>query len=253
MHAMLINTIYLFIQTWDVTALPGVHEAMPLKWSQYTITFDANDHPISTRTVGRVPLLCTPTINNIGVSKMLVDGGAGLNVLSVETFELMQVPYERLMPTRPFSGVTKGTMMPIGQVSLPVTFGTRGNYCTELIDFDVAHIDLPYNAILGYPALAKFMAATHHAYNLVKLPGSNGTITVRGDEWAAVSTLEHTYREAAAAYPADEDDVEPLAEPSRKKPQFSSPRTATKKIPLDATDANGSWATITIGGSLPAK
>ena len=45
---------------------------------------------------------------------------------------------------------------------------------------DVAHIGLPYNAILGYPALAKFIAVTHHAYNLVKIPGTGGTIVVRG-------------------------------------------------------------------------
>jgi hypothetical protein len=52
--------------------------------------------------------------------------------------------------------------MPIGQVLLPVTFGTWGNYRTKSLDFNVAYIALPYNAILGYPALAKFMAATHH-------------------------------------------------------------------------------------------
>jgi hypothetical protein len=127
-------------------------------------------------------------VNNVAVYKMLIDGGAGLNVLSVETFEKMQVPYECLMPTRPFSGVTLGTTIPIGQVCLPVTFDTHENYRTELIDFDVAHIDLPYNAILGYPALAKFMAVTHHAYNLVKLPGHNGTITIHGDMKAVVPT-----------------------------------------------------------------
>ena len=84
-------------------------------------------------------------------------------------FDQMQVPYERLMPTKPFTGVTAGTTTPIGQVSLPVTFGTRSNYRTELIDFDVANLGLPYKAILGYPALAKFMMVTHHAYNTVKL------------------------------------------------------------------------------------
>ena len=87
------------------------------------------------------------------------DGGAGLNVTSVETFEKLQVPYERLAPTRPFTGVTDGTTVPLGQVRLAVTFGTRHNYRTETLDFDVAHISLPYNAILGYPALAKFMAS----------------------------------------------------------------------------------------------
>jgi hypothetical protein len=171
-------------------------------------------------------------------------------VLSVETFEKMQVPYERLMPTRPFFGVTSGTTIPIRQVCLPVTFGTCENYHTELIDFDMAHIDLPYNAILGYPALAKFMVVTHHAYNLVKLPGRNGTITVHGDEKVAVCSLEYTYREAAAAYPADEDAVESLAEPTKKKQLFSQERAATKKVSLDAS---GSGATATIGVGLPPK
>jgi hypothetical protein len=38
---------------------------------------------------------------------------------------------------------------------------------------------LPYNVILAYPALARFMAATHHGFNVLKIPGTNGTITVR--------------------------------------------------------------------------
>ena len=80
------------------------------------------------------------------------------------------------MPSKPFAGVTDGLITPLGQVRLAVTFGTRENYRTELVDFNVAHIGLPYNAILGYPALAKFMAVTHHAYNLVKLPGCRGII-----------------------------------------------------------------------------
>jgi hypothetical protein len=37
---------------------------------------------------------------------------------------------------------------------MPVTFGTCGNYQTENITFDVAKIPLPYNGLLGQPALA---------------------------------------------------------------------------------------------------
>ena len=70
------------------------------------------------------------------------------------------------------------TTTPIGQVCLPVTFGERKNYRTELVDFDVMHIRLPYNAILRYLALAKFMVVTHHGYNVLKMPGSGGSITV---------------------------------------------------------------------------
>jgi hypothetical protein len=153
-----------------------------MKWSTCKIGFDEEDHPASTRGMGTIPLLCTPTINNIAVNRTLIDGGAGLNIISVEIFEKMQVPYHRLMPTRPFFGVAEGSTTPIGQVRLPVTFGTQDNYRTESLDFDVAFIALPYNAILGYPALARFMAAMHHGFNVLKILGANGTITVRCNE-----------------------------------------------------------------------
>jgi hypothetical protein len=99
--------------------------------------------------VGTIPIVCTPTINNIAVYRTLIDGGAGLNIISVDVCEKMQVPYHRLMPTRPFFGVTEGSTTPIGQVRLPLNFGTRDNYRMESLDFDVAYIMLPYNAILG--------------------------------------------------------------------------------------------------------
>jgi hypothetical protein len=188
-----------------------------MKWSTCKIGFDEEDHPASTRGIGTIPLLCMPTINNVAVNRTLIDGGAGLNIISVEIFEKMQVPYHRLMPTRPFFGVTEGSTTPIGQVSLPVTFGTRDNYRTESLDFDVAYIALPYNAILGYPALARFMAGTHHGFNVLKIPGANGTITVRCNEKDALRSVEHVYREAATMFPADEDHPGTLRRPREEE------------------------------------
>ena len=71
-----------------------------------------------------------------------------------------------------------GRSQPKGKVTLPVTFGGELNYRTERIAFDVAEIPLPYNGILGRPALAKFMAALHYAYNTLKMPGPMTIITV---------------------------------------------------------------------------
>jgi hypothetical protein len=67
-------------------------------------------------------------------------------------------------------------------------FGIPGSYRTEHIDFNVAYINLPYNAILGYPALARFMAATHHAYNVVKMSG----LEVTSSPSAAMSGTPHS-------------------------------------------------------------
>ena len=166
-------------------ALPRLEATRPLRWSKCTITFSSSDQLKCAATAGALPMLCSPVINNVLITKTLIDGSAGLNVLSIETFNLLQVPYDQLQSTKPFSGVTDGST-PIGQIRLPVTFGQRDNYRTELIDFDVAHIRLPYNAILGYPALAKFMAVTHHSYNVLKMPGSGEIIIVPCEERDAV-------------------------------------------------------------------
>jgi hypothetical protein len=93
--------------------------------------------------------VCTRTINNITVNRTLIDGGASLNIISIKVFEKMQVPYHRLMPTTPLFGVTQGSTTPIEQVRLPFTFGTRDNYHTENLDFDIPYLALPYNDILG--------------------------------------------------------------------------------------------------------
>jgi hypothetical protein len=66
-------------------------------------------------------------------------------------------------------------------VVLLVTFGTRENYRTEFIKFEVANFESSYHAILGRPALAKFMAVPHYVYLLLKMPRQSGVLTLRGD------------------------------------------------------------------------
>ena len=81
----------------------------------------------------------------------------------------------------------------------------------------VAHICLPYNAILGYPALAKFMAVTHHGYNVLKMPGSSGVITVPCEERDAVCSLERAFQAATIKDPDHGSGRPPEATPKKKK------------------------------------
>ena len=62
-----------------------VRQGAPPSWvvPQADLTFDSEDHPINTACSGAVPMLCTPTICQVAVTKTLIDGGAGLNMLSV--------------------------------------------------------------------------------------------------------------------------------------------------------------------------
>jgi hypothetical protein len=45
----------------------------------------------------------------------------------------------------------------------------------------VTDFDSSYHAILGRPALAKFMAVPHYVYLLLKMPGKTDVLTLRGD------------------------------------------------------------------------
>ena len=78
------------------------------------ITFSSADQLKCAATAGVLPMLCSPVISNVQVTETLIDGGAGLNVLSVEMFDSLQVPYDQLQPTKPFSGVTVGSTTLIG-------------------------------------------------------------------------------------------------------------------------------------------
>ena len=69
------------------------------------LTFSSEDHPSNSACSGALPMLCTPTICQVAVTRTLIDGGAGLSVLLVEAFNLLCIPLERLQPNRPFSGV----------------------------------------------------------------------------------------------------------------------------------------------------
>jgi hypothetical protein len=68
--------------------------------------------------------------------------------------------------------------MPLRQITLPVTFGTPANYCTKFIKFEVVDFESSYHAILGRPALAKFMAIPHYSYLLLKMSGPNGVLSL---------------------------------------------------------------------------
>ena len=88
-----------------------------------------------------------------------------------------------LTPSKaPFYGIVPGnSATPIGLVTLPVTFGTEQNFRTEYIKFEVADFESSYHAILGRPALAKFMAVPHYVYLLLKMPGNTGVLSLQGD------------------------------------------------------------------------
>ena len=72
-----------------------------------------------------------------------------------------------------FHGIVPGlSCSPIGKIKMDVLFGDKDHFRREAIWFEVVDLESPYHALLGRPALAKFMVVPHYAYLKMKMPSS---------------------------------------------------------------------------------
>jgi hypothetical protein len=151
-----------------------------LDWSDKPITFDQGDHPDFVPSPGRYPLVIDPIIGNVRLSKVLMDGGSNLNIIYAETLELLGVDRSEIRAgAAPFHGIAPGKrILPLGQVDLPVCFGTPSNFRKETLTFEVVGFRGTYHAVLGRPCYAKFMAIPNYTYLKLKMPSPKGVITV---------------------------------------------------------------------------
>jgi hypothetical protein len=146
----------------------------------------------------------------------------------------------------PFHGVAPGKrVQPLGQIDLPVWFGTPDNYRKEMLTFEVVGFRGAYHAILGRRCYAKFMAVPNYTYLKMKMPGPNGVIT-------AGSSIEHAFDcdvecvEHAEALALDEALVanmekmvnEDLNSTAKHAGSFEAAEQ-TKEVPLDPAAPEG--------------
>jgi hypothetical protein len=142
----------------------------------------------------------------------------------------------------PFHGIVPGKrVLPLGQLDLPVCFGTPSNFRRETLAFKVVGFRGTYHAVLGRPCYAKFMAVPNYTYLKLKMPGPNRVITVG-------STYRHAYEcdvecveyvEVLAESEALIADLECLSKevPDAKRHTGNfEPAEAVKSVPLDPSD-----------------
>jgi hypothetical protein len=134
---------------------------------------------------GRFPLVLKPVVTGSRLNKVLIDGRSGLNVFFIKTLKKMKLDITHMLTksTSPFYGIVpRNAAIPLGSVVLPVTFGeTRENYRTEYIKFEVPDFETSDHAILGRPAIAKFMAVPHYTYLVLKMPSPACVLSLQGD------------------------------------------------------------------------
>jgi hypothetical protein len=239
----------------------------PLRWSEVPITFSRADQWTSFSEPGRFPLVLKPVVAGSRLNKVLIDGGSGHNVLFTKTLKKMKLNITHMLTksNTPFYGIVPGnTAIPLGSVVLPVTFGeSRDNYRTEYVKFEVTDFETTYHAILGRPAIAKFMAVPHYTYLLLKMPSPAGVLSLQGDlkishdcdmeavEIASTNQVPNAMMEVYAAsnkLATSELDI-PEKSDKANKPQPAE-EVLVKTIDLGTGDSS---KTTTIGAGLDPK
>ncbi|XP_066374971.1 uncharacterized protein [Miscanthus floridulus] len=138
------------------------------------------DHPSYVARPGHYPLVIDPIVRKKRLTKVLMDEGSGLNILYIDTLDAMRIPRSELcLVGYPFHEVILGAQAyPLGQIDLPVTFGSRANFHSEVLTFEVVDFLGSYHAILGRPCYARFMAIPNYTYLKLKMLAPNGIITM---------------------------------------------------------------------------
>ncbi|KAK1668478.1 hypothetical protein QYE76_056637 [Lolium multiflorum] len=136
-------------------------------------------------------LVVSPRIDGYDFSKCLMDGGASLNIMYLETLERMNLTKEQLKhSTTEFHGVVPGKKAnSLGSITLPVAFGDVHNFREEKITFEVVPFKSSYHVIFGRPTYHKFHARACYIYNKLKIPGpkSRGGSDRDADHQEAIS------------------------------------------------------------------
>jgi hypothetical protein len=231
-----------------------------LKWSEVPITFDRSDHRAFVPKPRRYSLIVCPIVKDVKLNQVLVAGGSSLNILLQQTFDQMRLSRSLLCPSRtPFHGIVPGAVVtPVGQIALPVTFGTQKKFLTKTIQFEVIDFETAYNSFLGRSAHSKFMAIPHYAYLVLKMTGPRGISSIKGDVKRAFDydrgSCETANRLLASAELQDLKQVLSKSSPDSVMPEAKTPiqleYTLSKTISLSTEEP---FKVAHVGNSLDPK
>jgi hypothetical protein len=155
---------------------------------------------------GRFPLIVNPLVGMTWLTKALMDGGNGLNLMYLNTFEGLGLTQDQLQSNpHPFYGVVPSKQsVPLGRVTLLITFRDTSNFHTEMLTFEVVNFSGSYHVILGRPWYVKFIAIPCYAYLKLKMPRPTGVITVKARTQGALECEQSSIKLAVATITAFE-------------------------------------------------
>ena len=134
------------------------------------------------------------------------------------------------------------------------------NFRVEHINFYVADFNTAYHAILGWPALAKFMVIPHYAYLVLKMPSPIGVLALWANlsityayETESLSLTEATdlfIQMASVVIDAKTVPADDLEIPALEPPCAYTKSKETKEVSLGLDDPS---KTVKIGAHLDPK
>ena len=129
-------------------------------WSDTAITFNASDEPKFRTARAPAALVLSPIVDGFRLTKVLMDGGSGLNLIYEETLNKMEIDRSHIeQSSTTFRGIIPSRKAQCaGKITLDAAFGTPENYRSKEITFQVAPFNSGYHALLGRDAFACFQA-----------------------------------------------------------------------------------------------
>jgi hypothetical protein len=90
----------------------------------------------------------SPVVSQVRLAKVLIDGGCALNIIFASTLQSVGYDMTSLVPSDQafYSIIPRAGSTSVVRATLPVTFGTRDNYRTKYVNFEVAEFETSYHA-----------------------------------------------------------------------------------------------------------
>jgi hypothetical protein len=229
-----------------------------LDWSDKPITFDQGNHPDRVPSPGKYPLIVDPVIDNVRLTKVLMDGGSSLNIIYADTLGLLQIDLSSIRAgVAPFHGIIPGKrVQPLGQLDLPVCFGTPSNFRKETLTFEVVGLRGTYHAVLGRPCYTKFMVVPNYTYLKLKMSGPKSPT---GSSLSALRTDTRTNATWSAwRSPRPSPNPRPSsptwkASPRRRQIRSATPATSNQQRRLSPSLSTPATTPPSRSGSAPSS
>jgi hypothetical protein len=145
------------------------------------MTFDWTDHPDSNPKLGRFPLIIDPLVRTTRLTKALMDGSSGLNLMYLDTFKGLGLTPDKLQSSpHPFYGVVPGKhSAPLDGSPYRSPLGTQATTTQRCLHLKWSISLAPTISSWGGPATSSSWPSTVTHTSSLRFPGPLGSSLLR--------------------------------------------------------------------------